>query len=284
MGGELALISWIQSRLRADARVLVDSGDDAAVVRAPRGPLLLKTDTVVERTHFTRATARQIGHKAMGKPLSDFAAMGCRPAFALVAVGLPPSTSMARARGIFLGMEALARRFGVRIVGGDVVTTHGPLFVTVSVAGGAGNLRPILRSGARPGDTLFVTGRLGQRKHLRFTPRIREGLALNRSGRVHAMIDITDGLVRDLAHLCRAGGVGAELDARAIPRARGATLDTALYGGEDFELLFAARARRVRRATAVGRIVRARGIRLDGRRIAERGYEHRFGDRKSKRR
>jgi thiamine-monophosphate kinase len=274
---ELALISWIRRRLRPDPRVLVDSGDDAAVVRAPRGALLLKTDTVVEGTHFRRASARQIGHKAMGKPLSDFAAMGCRPCFALAAVGLPTATSMARARGVFLGMEALARRFGVRIVGGDVVVTRGPLFVTVSVAGDSGGRRPILRSGARPGDSIFVTGRLGERKHLRFVPRIREGLALNRSGRVHAMIDVTDGLLRDLGHLCRESGVGAELESAAIPRAPGASLERALSGGEDFELLFAARDPGLRGATRIGRIVRGSGLRLDGRPVAERGYEHRFG-------
>lgn len=258
--------------------MILDSGDDAAVVRAPAGDLLLKTDSVVEGTHFARASGRQIGHKAMGKPLSDFAAMGCRPSFALAAVGLPRRTSMSRARGIFLGMEALARRFGVRIVGGDVVATRGPLFVTVSVAGGTEGLTPVPRSGARPGDVLMVTGKLGEGRHLRFVPRIREGIELNRRHRVRAMIDITDGLLRDLGHLCRESGVGAELESAAIPRA--ASLDLALTGGEDFELLFAAdpaRARRIRGATAIGRFTRRRGIRMDGRPLRERGYEHRFG-------
>lgn len=223
---------------------------------------------MVEGTHFLRATPRQIGHKAMGKPLSDFAAMGCAPSFALAAVSLPRRTTQRAARGIYLGMEALARRFRVRLVGGDVVVTRGPLAVTVSVIGEA-TRRPVRRSGALPGDVICVTGPLGAGRHLSFIPRIREGIALNRAG-VHAMIDITDGLVRDLGHVCRASGVGADLF--RVPRV--GSLRRALYGGEDFELLFAAKSAR---CMPIGTFVRRRGIRLDGRPLADRGYEHSFG-------
>jgi len=247
-------------------------------VRVGGGTVLFKTDAVVEGTHFTkRATGRQIGHKAIGKALSDFAAMGCFPTFAVAAMALPERTSQRRARGIYLGMERLARKFHVRLVGGDVVTTKGPLSVTVSIVGETRGLTPIRRSGARPGDVLMVTGRLGAGRHLSFTPRVKEGIALNRRRRIHAMIDITDGLVRDLYHVCRASGVAAWIEAERIPRARGATLDTALYGGEDFELLFAV-PRPVPKATAIGEIRRGRGVYLDGKRLPDRGYEHRFGD------
>lgn len=239
------------------------------MVRLGGARVLFKTDAVVEGTHFTRAaTPRQIGHKAMGKPLSDFAAMGCAPAFAVAAVALPRRTSAVAARGIYLGMAALARRFRVRLVGGDVVATRGPLAVTVSVIGEA-TRPPVLRSGARPGDTIYVTGPLAAGRHLSFIPRVREGIAIARAGAT-AMIDVTDGLVRDLGHICRASGVGAEL--HDIPRV--GSLRRALYGGEDFELLFTARRSRW---LPIGTVVRRRGIRLRGRPLPDRGYEHVFG-------
>lgn len=249
--------------------MIVDSGDDCALVKCGYTRILLKTDTVVEGTHFTRAaTPRRIGHKAMGKPLSDFAAMGAAPEFALAAVSLPRRTSQRAARGIYLGMEALARRFRVRLVGGDVVTTRGPLAVTVSLVGEAPRA-PVLRSGAKPGDTIYLTGPLAAGRHLTFMPRVREGIGIARAGAT-AMIDVTDGLVRDLGHLCRASAVGAEL--HDIPRV--GSLQQALYGGEDFELLFTARRSRW---LPIGTIVRRRGIRLRGRALPDRGYEHAFG-------
>jgi thiamine-monophosphate kinase len=217
----------------------------------------------------------------MGRALSDIAAMGGMPSFAVAAAILRRTMTMTDARGLTRGLEA----FGVPVVGGDLKSHDGPCVVTVSVLGEMGGARPVLRRGARPGDVLLVTGRLGNSMaghHLRFAPRLREGRLFATRYRVNAMIDVSDGLARDLAHL----GVGAELSEAAIP-CRG-TVEQALHDGEDYELLVAApprTARRIERAglgAAIGTVSGRAGIRLhrrDGRveRVAPQGWEHRFG-------
>lgn len=286
--GELDFIRWIRRRLPRDHDVLVDAGHDAACVRLGRERVIFKVDQVVEGVHFMKADPpRWVGHKAMARPISDFAATACAPRFAVVSMAMPRLTSIARARGLFDGMNRTARKFGVRIVGGDVSATAGPLTIGVSMIGRAEGA-PVTRSGARPGDLLCVTGPLGgsiRGKHLRFTPRLKEGLALR--GRVHAIIDVSDGLARDLAHLCEESRVGADLYAWQIPIACG-TLDNALYDGEDYELLFAAEAREALHITkdtdavVIGRVTRARRLRIiedKPRPLPIRGYEHDFGRR-----
>ncbi|HXG60128.1 MAG TPA: thiamine-phosphate kinase [Planctomycetota bacterium] len=301
---ELELLRWIRARLpRRNGRIVVDSGDDAAVLRLGRGLAVFKIDSVLEGVHFDRRTARpeDIGHKAMARPLSDVAAMGAVPAFALAAMMIPREMEESEVRRVILGMERTARRFGVAIVGGDVASHAGGLALSVALLGEVRGGPPLRRSGARPGDALAVTGALGGSllgKHLRFVPRVREAQEIRRRFRVRAMIDLSDGLLRDLGHLCEAGGVGAALEEARIPISAAARtmarrdgrspLDHALADGEDYELLFALPAEegpaleRARLGRVIGRVERRPGLRLarrDGREevLEARGWEHRFG-------
>ena len=301
---ELELLRWIRARLpRRNGRIVVDSGDDAAVLRLGRGLAVFKIDSVLEGVHFDRRTARpeDIGHKAMARPLSDVAAMGAVPAFALAAMMIPREAGESEVRRVILGMERTARRFGVAIVGGDVASHAGGLALSVALLGEVRGGPPLRRSGARPGDALAVTGALGGSllgKHLRFVPRVREAQEIRRRFRVRAMIDLSDGLLRDLGHLCEAGGVGAALEEARIPISAAARtmarrdgrspLDHALADGEDYELLFALPAEegpaleRARLGRVIGRVERRPGLRLarrDGREevLEARGWEHRFG-------
>ncbi|MBI2900031.1 MAG: thiamine-phosphate kinase [Planctomycetes bacterium] len=284
---ERALIRWIRGRLgKRGGRILVDSGDDAAVVRVDGDAALLKTDAVIDGVHFLSGEAKpeEIGHKAIARSLSDIAAMGCVPTFAVVGMAVPRRATMPFLKRIFLGMNRTARRFDTCIVGGDLSSYDGPLAITVSLLGETRGLRPVTRAGARVGDRVLVTGPLGgsiRGRHLTFTPRVREGLALNRHYDIHAMIDVSDGLVVDLGHVCEESGVAAVLYPDRVPRNR--TLEEALYDGEDYELLFTAapeEADRVARANLgviIGEVRPGRGVFLNGRRLKPRGWEHRFG-------
>ncbi len=278
MSGELELLRWIWKRIGKRAgSIVVDSGDDCAVLRVGRENVLFKIDSVIEGVHFRKSDPLQwVGHKALARPLSDIAAMGGVPTAAIVALIMPRTMTQAQARKIYLGMEKLR----VPIVGGDISSHRGPLTISVSVLGEMRGVKPVLRSGARPGDAIVVTGRrlggsLKSGHHLRFEPRLREGRALAK--RAHAMIDISDGLVRDLAHICEASGVGARLHAGSLGR----DLRGALYDGEDYELL-AAVPERTSVARTIGVILAQPGIELeypsgDVTRIAIRGWEHRLG-------
>jgi thiamine-monophosphate kinase len=297
--GERGLIERLRRLLPRGRGVVAGIGDDCAVVRAGRGRLLLlKTDAVVEGVHFDkRATPHQIGWKAMARALSDIAAMAGRPRWALVTAGLREDTAARTIAGIYRGLAAAAGRFGARIVGGETVRAPGPFWLSVALAGEVEPRHLRLRSGARAGDAIFVTGTLGgsiQGKHLAFTPRIREAQWLVRHAPVRAMIDISDGLARDLGHLCRASRVGATLSAPAIPMSppAGGCLQRALDDGEDFELLFttpAAAAGKLLsawrqafpelRLTRIGAITRGGGILLGDelghtRKLHESGYDH----------
>lgn len=281
--GELDFLRWLHARIgQRGGRILVDSGDDCAVVRVGREQLLFKIDTVIEGIHFRRGTPwAKVGRKAVARALSDVAAMGGIPTFGVVAAVLRRSMSTADAKAINRGLES----WKVPIVGGDLKSHDGPCVISVSLLGEMKGARPVLRRGAKPGDVLMVTGKLGaslRGHHLEFKPRLREGRLFATTHRVNAMIDISDGLAVDLAHL----GVGADLVAEAIP-CRG-TLKQALHDGEDYELLVAASPRMAKRiagaglARAIGVVVRRPGLRLlhpDGRseRVEARGYEHRFG-------
>ena len=289
---ELDYLRWIRSRLgNRSPEILVDSGDDAAVVRVGRRSVLLKTDAVIDGVHFrlSRAKPELIGHKAIARPLSDIAAMGCRPTFAVVAMAIPLRMARTLLRGVFLGLKKTADRFGVSIVGGDIASHDGKLTVTVSLMGETCGARPVLRSGAKAGDRILVTGTLGgslEGKHLRFVPRVREGTELARRFRIHSMIDISDGLVTDLAHVCTSSGVGAILESKKIPvsaaakRMKGRPLDHALYDGEDYELLFTASSRtssRIvaqKRAKIIGEIIPGKAMLLEGKPMHRGGWEH----------
>jgi thiamine-monophosphate kinase len=240
--------------------VIAGIGDDCAVVRTGRRDpydLLLKSDPVIEGVHFLPSTpGGAIGHKALGRVFSDLAAMGGEPLWVLVDLVAPPTASVSRIEAIYQGMARLARRYGAAIVGGD--TSRGPaLEVHVFAVGRLPRGTALLRSGARPGEALYVTGSLGGSglgRHLRFEPRLREGQWLRDAAGVTAMMDVSDGLATDLRRLAAASGTGVVLDLGCVPVAAAArrlrdqrsALEHALADGEDFELLFTVPSRKVR--------------------------------------
>lgn len=229
--------------IEALTRSLPLTGDDCALVALDDSPydLVLTSDPLIEEVHFVRGTApERIGWKATARVLSDLAAMGAEPQWLLVNLVCPGGTELEQLEKIYKGIHELIDRFDVHLAGGDLA--QGPvlelhLFGTGRVPKGTA----LLRSGARPGDALYVTGPLGgsleSGHHLDFMPRVTAGQRLRESGLVHAMMDLSDGLGTDLRHLLRASGVGADLASGKIP-ANG-TLEQALYDGEDFELLLA---------------------------------------------
>lgn len=300
---EVDLIRWIRGRLgRRSPRIVVDSGDDAAVLKAGRGRILFKTDSVIDGVHFDSRTAKPeaIGHKAIARCLSDIGAMGCFPTFAVVAIMIPWNARSVWVKRVLAGLERTAKKFGTAVVGGDVASHAGRLAITVALLGETRGLAPVRRSGAKVGDSILVTGPLGGSilgKHLKFTPRVREGAELNRRFELHSMIDISDGLATDLGHLCDESRVGAVLFEEVIPvtldarrlarRERARPLDHALYDGEDYELLFslskpeAVRVERAGMGRVIGEITAADGMYLRDRgggvrEIQRRGWEHRF--------
>lgn len=288
--GEFAFLDWLRQRTPAPPRVLLGPGDDTAVLRWPNGAdCLVTTDMLLEGSCFRLAethpgapgagTARQIGRKAMAVNLSDIAAMAGVPVAAVVSVGLPRRGGRALAEELYLGLREMADAFGTAIVGGDTNSWNGPLVINVTLLGEATPRGVVRRKGAQPGDRLFVTGPLGGSllgKHLDFTPRIREALALHEAVALHAMIDISDGLAADISHLCTESACGAVLRADAIPVSDAAhkmgddrsPLEHALADGEDFELVFAvapADAENLRRSPPIG------GLHEIGECIAEPG-------------
>lgn len=243
--GEERLLEQLLPGLPLNNCVEAGAGDDCAVVRRPASEslLLLKTDCLVHGVHFTAAAKPSaVGWKAMARPLSDFAAMSGLPQFALVTLLLPPSTTKRWVMELYRGLARAARAFDVAIVGGETSRIDGPASVGVSLVGTVGKNRWVSRGGGKPGDALFVTGKLGgsiRGRHLKFTPRIIESRWLTKHFHVHAMMDLSDGLGADLPRLARASKVGWEIEERAIPRSRGCSLREAISDGEDYELLFA---------------------------------------------
>ncbi len=301
--GEFGLIEQARRRLTRLSpgggwRVRLGIGDDAAVLQGRRGePVLLACDMVVEGVHFTaRTPARAVGWKAVAVNASDIAAMGGVPVAAVVSLGLPPTTPVQWVRGFTDGLARCARSCHMALVGGD--TVRAPQRVAdVAILGAVGPRGPIARRGARLGDRLFVTGRLGgsmrSGRHAAFTPRWREAQRLLRRLRVHAMMDLSDGLAQDLWNMSRASRVTLRVRAALVPVAPEALgVSGALHDGEDYELLFAlgpADARRVPRrlgecpVTEIGAAVR-RGVGVeleypDGSvsPLSARGFAH-FGE------
>jgi thiamine-monophosphate kinase len=263
--GEHRWIAGVLRRLAArSSRVLLGPGDDAAVLRASRRPLVLTVDTLVEGVHFRAgwASARDLGRQAFRVNLSDLAAMGATPVAALLALEAPGDTPVATVDGVAAGVATDARRLGAALVGGNL-TSGRTLAITVTLVGDAGP-RVVRRSGARPGDRVFVTGRLGAhaaavrallagRRERWPLPPVRVDAGGRLAGVASAMIDVSDGLLQDLGHVCRASGVAAVVDAASIPvaatcrRVFGAdAVAHAATGGEDYELLVAVPPRRLR--------------------------------------
>lgn len=253
--GEDALVAALTARLETGADVVVGAGDDCAVLRGDRKGwfALLKADCVVEGVHYAPdAPPGRIGWKAMARSLSDIAAMGGLPRHALVTLVMSPAETVARVKAIYGGLAKAARAFGVSIVGGETsrAARGGAAMISVALSGVVERDRCVLRSGGAAGDGLYVTGRLGGAsggRHLRIAPRIAEARWLTEGFRIHAMMDLSDGLAKDLPRLAKASGVGFELDRAALPRQRGCSVEAALGDGEDYELVFALADRDARR-------------------------------------
>jgi thiamine-monophosphate kinase len=240
--GEDALIALLLRELPASRKMI---GDDCAVVafRGAKNLLVLKTDCVVEKIHFKPATKPElVGWKAMMRALSDFAAASAVPQFALLTLIVPATRSISWVKKLYRGLKRAAAKFDVVIVGGETSATRGPPVISISVSGFVEKNRRVSRAGGKKGDDLFVTGKLGgslRGKHLRFVPRINESRWLTRNFRIHAMMDLSDGLGADLPRLARASKLGFKIDKEKLPLAPGATVNNAISDGEDYELLFA---------------------------------------------
>lgn len=272
--GETRLLERIAERLPSPPRGQVWAGDDAAVLDPPPGPMLFTTDSLQEKVDFDLELARpeDVGWRSVAVTISDIAAMGGEPHHLVSTLGLPPDTEVGWVDGFLEGTLAAAREFDAVLVGGDL--GRAPAVVVCVAATGSAE-RPVLRSGARPGDLLCVTGELGGsagglrllqgdafpgrtdplvERHLRPRARVTEGVALARAGAT-AMIDISDGLALDLWRLMRASGTGCQVEPADLPVDPGLrdvpdATELALTGGEDYELLAAIPERRLEAARA----------------------------------
>src|SRR5262245_19374826 len=286
---ERELIARITSRLpQQPAWLTVGIGDDAAVVEPERNRLeVLSVDTLVDGVHFDRAFVPPdaIGHRALAVNLSDLAAMGAAPRLALLAMALPPALPLSTFDAIVAGFCALAERHRMHLAGGNLTKSPGPLMIDVTVSGTVKRRQALTRSGARPGDELYVSGTIGGARagllllkstttestdtngahvvaqYLRPDPRVRLGVVLGRNRAASACIDLSDGLADGLQRIAESSGVGITVDADALPIADGAratferrgddAVEEALAGGDDYELLFTVR-RRMTRAVRAG--------------------------------
>ncbi len=334
--GEFGLIKRIAGRSRRkDPSVRVGIGDDAAVVNVgvglaptrkgqPQGlPLLVTTDSLVEDVHFRRDSPPEaLGWKALAVNISDIAAMGGMPKHYLLSLSVPEGISVDYLDRLSAGMTDAARRYGLSLIGGDTTYSPDRIYISITVIGEASK-NILLRKGAKAGDQIFVTGTMGDsalglsileegrgvlqyaptgdvkkiiERHLRPIPRVKEGIFLANSGMITSMIDVSDGLLADLGHICEESKVGATVWADKIPLSKGfkslsgrfGGIDLALSGGEDYELLFTVNGKEVKnflslakgvKSTHVGEITKEKGVRVvgkDGRlHIPQRtGYEH----------
>jgi thiamine-monophosphate kinase len=253
---EFDLIAKLTQNLPTNASVVAGAGDDCAVLDlgVPEKLILFKTDAVVEGIHFTRETPpEKIGRKALARCLSDIAAMAGTPTAALVTIALPKEFDAEFVEKIYVGLNSVAEKYGVSIVGGETTTNPERILISISLIGTVPRGKQILRSGAKVADAIFVTGELGgsiTEKHLDFEPRLEEARWLAAHFHLHALMDLSDGLAGDLRHIVNASKVGAEILKSALPISRTAKLRAresstakppalaALTDGEDFELLF----------------------------------------------
>ena len=306
---EFELITRLKSGLPTNDSVIVGAGDDCAVIDAGVSGKwqLHKTDAIVEGIHFTRETApEKVGHKALGRARSDIAAMAGTPRWATVTLGLPDGFDGEMVEAIYEGINRLAKRHEVAVVGGETVSNPERLAISVAVVGEVDRTKCVLRAGAKPGDGIWATGELGgslEGHHLDFSPRLAEGRWLAEHFLPSSMIDLSDGLAGDLGHLLDAANAGAELLENALPIRREARLRAresdaakppliaALTDGEDYELCFTlgqgnavALLDQFRKAfpdtpiSCIGRIIEEPGLKIkqkDGtKEFATRGFVH----------
>jgi thiamine-monophosphate kinase len=274
--------------------IVTGIGDDCAVVRPPANrDMVFTTDFVIENRHFTLATHKppDIGHKALARSLSDLAAMGAKPLFCLVSLAVPGKLGTAWVSQFYRGLLDLATQHGVTLAGGDLAST----LIVVADVMCCGTVAPgmaMLRSAARPGDQIYVTGELGGsavgfelrrgpawKRHLRPQPRIEVGIGLARKG-IAACMDLSDGLSLDLQRLCFESKVSARLTGE-LPIAKNASYRQALHGGEDYELLFTTPKRMPEEiagvpVTAIGEIVQGPPgeVMWKGQPLPAAGFDH----------
>ncbi|MCF7958781.1 MAG: thiamine-phosphate kinase [Phycisphaerae bacterium] len=246
---EFKLIHWIrQQSTQSHPDLQTGIGDDMAIMQMGGQQLLITTDMLLEGVHFDfeTATLEQVGYKSMAVSLSDCAGMAAVPFIAVVGVALPKEMTMEQAKQLYQGLQKAAEQFNCPIVGGDTTRWDKPLAIDVTMLARQGKHPPVHRSGALVGDIIMTTGTLGGSlagKHLDFTPRVKEALALTDLVTINAMMDVSDGISSDLRHICRESGVGAVIEAKSIPISAAVErsvnpLAAAMNDGEDFELLF----------------------------------------------
>ncbi len=241
--GEFGLISKIAGRIKTDRSVIKGIDDDCAVMKWTKDKYLLATvDMLIEDRHFKRSESPVgVGWKAVCCGVSDIAATGGVPKWALMSCGFPKGLPVRYVDRIYTGIGKAAKRFGVNIVGGDTNSSE-KIILDVTIMGEVNKKNLLLRSGAKAGDFIFVTGSLGGSiygRHLNFVPRLKEAQALVKHFKINSMIDLSDGLSSDLNHILKQSGVGAVVYDYLIPKSKKAeTVENALSDGEDFELLF----------------------------------------------
>jgi thiamine-monophosphate kinase len=277
--GEFKLIGDIKKMFNASGGDLkVSIGDDCAVIKKnPKTNYLVSTDLLLEGVHFNLKfiTPLQLGKKTASVNISDIAGMGGIPKFLLLSIAMPKTTSLKFTKEFFSGVKRVCKKFNVRLIGGDTSSSKGGIFLSATIIGEAKSGGFMTRSGAKPGDSVYVTGKVGDsaggldillnghkvsegadqyliKKHLNVTPRVDEGVFLARSKPVRAMIDMSDGIGSDIRRICEASGVGARVFSGTLPVSRQLKAlavklkkdvdDYALYGGEDYELMFTVKA------------------------------------------
>jgi thiamine-monophosphate kinase len=298
-------------RARVGNSVVTGIGDDCAVLGVPPGhEMLVTTDFSIEKVHFRRDWHRPelVGWRCLTRGLSDIAAMGGEPLAAFLSLAVPGDVPQKWVDGFLKGLLNLAKEFQVPLAGGDTAQSPSGIQADIVVVGSVPKGKAVLRSGAKPGEQIYVTGELGgsaaalarladsrpvgadYSRHFRPVPRVGLGEWLRQRGLASAMIDLSDGLSTDLEHICQESHVGAEIEAEAIPRAqigksrKPVALDLALHGGDDYELLFTSAGAVPSevggvRVTRIGRITQSAGIKLidadgESRRLKAGGWEH----------
>ena len=308
---EKALIQRVRRVAKSGSAVVQGIGDDCAVLRVPAGhQVLVTTDLMVEKVHFRRDWHRPdaVGRRCLTRGLSDIAAMGGQARAFFLSLALGADVPQRWVDQFFSGLLAWAGKFKVPLAGGDTAESPHGIQIDIVTLGSVPQGLAVLRSGAQPGDQIYVTGTLGASAaailqlesgrplgteagpHFHPTPRLAVGEWLRRKGMAAAMIDTSDGLSTDLEHICQESRVGAEIEGAAIPRERAGTrslevaLDLALHGGEDYELLFTSAKKVPARVagvpvTRIGEIAKQRGMRIrdaEGhvRTLEAHGWEH----------
>ena len=295
--GEFGLIERIASHESKRTDTLVGIGDDAAVISQKskvksQNYTLVTTDALIENVHFKRAGLSffKLGQKALAANISDIAAMGGWPTHALVTVGLPATISVEKIEEFYRGLNHLAKKHQIDIIGGDTVASPKELFISITLLGEVEKENLLLRSTAKSGDLICVTGRFGgpaSQKYLQLSTynlRLAEARTLAKAKIATSLIDSSDGLIRSVLEVCKASKVGARIWEDNVPIAKGATLDQAFYGGEEYELVFTVPKTKVKKLkvkmTIVGEVMSSEfGVKLVDKHdkikpLKSGGYEH----------